>query len=406
MPVSLHDDTIPAPERDQLRFEAGLVSDFRDETFIREWAALSARAVEPSPFFEPDYLLSIDRFWERTGEIKLIAVRDSVRGNELVGLFPVIVKGARKGFPVPVTAIVMNRMAGHGTPLISSEKIGCVWTCFLDFVNQSRAFPSVVYCQELHAEEPIASALNEMHRQGVIDRQVTESHDKAVVNAQVSKADYVKGWSKSKKRNIRKRHKQLSDLGRVNMAFMHQDQPNFKGTLLNILEIEQSGWKGKQNTALLSNEKTQKLARSVFAEPKFGLKTVLGCLYLDEKLIAGTINLITQDRMYSFKGAYDESYASYSPGILLDVWMMEQQLESETISELDSCTDQGHPLGEIWLDRKKVEECFCVIADSSNSKKILRTITLRNRFLSAFNASKKLIRGSSRFVRLQKGPAK
>jgi len=66
------------------------------------------------------------------------------------------------------------------------------------------------------------------------------------------------------------------------------------------------------------------------------------------------VNLVTPPGAYSFKTAFDEDYARFSPGMLL-------QLENLTLIErpdiywADSCAVEGHPMIErLWRDKRRM----------------------------------------------------
>ena len=52
------------------------------------WADLARAALEPNPFYEPDFLLASIRHLEPAGAVRLLVVRDHEHDNRLAGLFP------------------------------------------------------------------------------------------------------------------------------------------------------------------------------------------------------------------------------------------------------------------------------------------------------------------------------
>ncbi len=67
-------------------------------------------------------------------------------------------------------------------------------------------------------------------------------------------------------------------------------------------------------------------------------------------------NYVGHDAAYAFKSAYDEAYARYSPGVLLELENMRVTREEVSVPWMDSCAVPNHPtLDRIWSARRRVE---------------------------------------------------
>lgn len=65
-------------------------------------------------------------------------------------------------------------------------------------------------------------------------------------------------------------------------------------------------------------------------------------------------NFITPPGAYSFKTAFDEGYARFSPGMLLQLENL-ALLERPGVAWADSCPVEGHPMIErLWRDRRRL----------------------------------------------------
>ena len=75
-------------------------------------------------------------------------------------------------------------------------------------------------------------------------------------------------------------------------------------------------------------------------------------LTLDGRPIAMLANFITPPGAYSYKTAYDEAYARFSPGVLLQCENL-LMLDRADVAWTDSCAAQGHPMiDHIWRERR------------------------------------------------------
>ena len=56
---------------------------------------------------------------------------------------------------------------------------------------------------------------------------------------------------------------------------------------------------------------------------------------------------------YTWKTAYDEAYAAFSPGTLLMIEVTKQHLDDPNIMTTDSCAMPDHPvMSRLWSERK------------------------------------------------------
>jgi hypothetical protein len=78
-------------------------------------------------------------------------------------------------------------------------------------------------------------------------------------------------------------------------------------------------------------------------------------LTLDGKVIACLIVFVEAGIAYTWKTAYDEAYAQFSPGTLLMIDVTEQHLDDPNIMATDSCAVPDHPvMSRLWSERKPV----------------------------------------------------
>ena len=78
-------------------------------------------------------------------------------------------------------------------------------------------------------------------------------------------------------------------------------------------------------------------------------------LVLDGKPIACLIVLVESGVAYTWKTAYDEAYAQFSPGTLLTIEVTKQHLDDPNIELTDSCAVPDHPvMSRLWSERKPI----------------------------------------------------
>jgi CelD/BcsL family acetyltransferase involved in cellulose biosynthesis len=102
---------------------------------------------------------------------------------------------------------------------------------------------------------------------------------------------------------------------------------DLEGELDRAFALESAGWKGATGTAIVSAEETSRFYRSVArAYHRLG-QLRLSTVVLDGELAAFDLCLLHGGRLWTLKGAYDESYRRLSPGMVLLLWEIERSFE-------------------------------------------------------------------------------
>jgi hypothetical protein len=77
-------------------------------------------------------------------------------------------------------------------------------------------------------------------------------------------------------------------------------------------------------------------------------------LRLDGVPLAMLVNFICAPGSFSFKTAFDERYARFSPGVLLQIENL-ALLERGDVEWCDSCAAEGHPMiDSLWTGRRRI----------------------------------------------------
>jgi hypothetical protein len=76
------------------------------------------------------------------------------------------------------------------------------------------------------------------------------------------------------------------------------------------------------------------------------------------------VNFHASPGSFSFKTAFDEDFARYSPGVLLQIENL-ALLERSDLQWCDSCAAQGHPMiDSIWTGRRSIGRYSIAIGGS------------------------------------------
>jgi CelD/BcsL family acetyltransferase involved in cellulose biosynthesis len=123
-----------------------------------------------------------------------------------------------------------------------------------------------------------------------------------------------------------------------------------------FMRLEASGWKGRAGTALACREDDRRFAAEVFGEAFRRRRLQITGLDLDGRALARHITLTAGEGAFTFKIAYDETYASGSPGLLAEVDNVRQFMETPGLLWVDSNTAPGNEsYGRVWKDRRVLQ---------------------------------------------------
>jgi len=78
-------------------------------------------------------------------------------------------------------------------------------------------------------------------------------------------------------------------------------------------------------------------------------------LVVGGRTVAMKCNVLAGAGSYAFKITYDEDYARYSPGVLLEMENIRRFHSRGDLQWMDSCADPGNwMMNRIWPDRRRI----------------------------------------------------
>ncbi|QKG69967.1 GNAT family N-acetyltransferase [Erythrobacter mangrovi] len=121
-----------------------------------------------------------------------------------------------------------------------------------------------------------------------------------------------------------------------------------------FLALELRGWKGGRGSALASDPRNEQLFRQSLAGAAALGRLERIAMYCGDRPIAMLATFLAEPGAYSFKTSFDEDFARFSPGLLLQVENL-ALLEDPVLEWCDSCAAVDHPMIErIWRDRREM----------------------------------------------------
>lgn len=337
--------------------------------FEAEWTDLSANAVEPNPFYSPALLVpALEAFPEKG--LRIATVRDGQ--GRLIALAPVAPCRGYSRLPVSYLATWMHPHCFFAAPLIRQHVEAAALSALFDLVENDGAFFRL---RSLDEGGPIAKAAARVAEATGRFFAPSAGYSRALLSGGYRTEETLEEALKGKKRKeLRRLRARLEDEGAVVFDTLACADRVASWTA-NFLSLEGAGWKGGAGTAFASSD----AGRAFFTaavQRSFGAGSLdFHRLSVDGRPIAMIINFIERGAGYSFKIAYDETYARFSPGVLLEIEMM-RALETRTgLCFVDSCAAPDHPMiNSLWRGRREIE-ALNVSGRSVGAKALLRLLT-------------------------------
>ena len=315
------------------------------------WGVLSARAAEPNPFFESWSLLPALRALDPEGEVELLIVEGN---GTLAGLMPVRHERSYYGHRLPHVRGWIHANAFLGAPLVARGSETAFWQALLAWCDAHAGGSLFLHLAEIPLDSPLHAALTAELRRQRRHGAVVMREERALLQSPLGAEEYYEASLSGKKRKeLRRQHNRLAEEG--DLAFeRRRDCDGIDQWIADFLALEAEGWKGKAGSALASDAGTAALfAGTVEEAARLGRLERLS-LTLDGKPIAMLANLIAAPGAFSYKTAFDERYARFSPGVLLQRENL-ALLEDGEVHWCDSCAASGHPMiDHIWRERRAI----------------------------------------------------
>ena len=316
-----------------------------------EWDLLAAAASEPNPFFERWFLQPSLAAFDPHGKVLLAQLRID---GQLAGLVPLIFDNTYFRRPIPHITAWLHDNAFCGVPLIVRGFETVFWAALLRWVDQNAGISAFFHLPGLPEGCAPDAALGvlaheEKRANGVVEREV-----RALLASDLSPEDYfAQSLSNKKRKELRRQAKRLGEQGSLSVerATAPDDIAHFAQ---DFLALEAASWKGRAGSSLASDAARARF----FRESLIGaaqLARVEGLsLQLDGRPIAMLVTFLTSPGAFSFKTAFDESYARFSPGVLLQKENLDL-LARDGIDWCDSCAAPDHPMiDHFWRGQRSV----------------------------------------------------
>ncbi|MER8743230.1 GNAT family N-acetyltransferase [Mesorhizobium sp. M1004] len=321
---------------------------------VEELDYLCTRTIEPNVFFNPRFLApAMPRLEDR--EVKLAVIRDGDEyRNRLRLLVPFSVERPAVPLGVPVMRTWSSPFGPIGTPLLDhDDPIGVVEDFFGMLSRPHLKLPKVFVLPDMRLDGPLASVLDAVAETRGLTMVTTGKADRPVLESTLEGEAYLKASLRSHHyREFRRLKRRLGDLGKLE-HLVARGPDEIRHAIESFLTLEAAGWKGRERTAMAIDRYRAAFAREAVHRLAEQDLCRIHSLTLDGRTIACLVVFVEAGVAYTWKTAYDETLATYSPGTLLMIEVTRQHLDDPNIMMTDSCAVPDHPvMSRLWSERK------------------------------------------------------
>lgn len=311
-----------------------------------QWDDLATDAAEPNVFAHRWF---IEASLPLTpADARLLAV--SAQGR-LIGLLPLAPATHYGRLPLRHVENWLHYHAFLGGPLLRRGQEQAAWAALLAALDADPASSGLLHLTGLVEQGPVHGALLAAARRPC---DTVHRIERALLHSDLAPADYYAATVRKKKRKeLARLHSRLAEQGEVTTRRLAAGD-DIDEWIDAFLSLEASGWKGRAGSALLCRPETADFFRDALHGAQDAGKLELLRLDLDGRAIAILVNFIDTPGSYSFKTAFDEDYARFSPGVLIQLANLDI-LNRPDIAWMDSCAAQDHPMiDSLWGQRRAI----------------------------------------------------
>jgi len=325
-----------------------------DAHLIAAWSDLAREASEPNIFYEQWFLRPALAQFAGPADLRLFLLwAGEAFHSPLLGLLPLGPNSHFGRWPVAHVQNWMHHNCFLGTPLVRTGHEQAFWEQLLAGLDSSD-WPGFLHINGMTIGGPLDRALRAVCSDQQRRCDLVHSEARALLQSDLSPEAYLEATVRGKKRKeLRRQAKRLDELGDI--RFSHQtDDANLDQWVDEFLQLERRGWKGYGGSALDSSEQT----REFFRDALFGAAQAGQLERLDIRLAGAPlvmlVNFHSGHGSFSFKTAFDEAFARFSPGVLLQLENL-RLLENPAIAWMDSCAAENHSMiDSLWSGRRHI----------------------------------------------------
>jgi CelD/BcsL family acetyltransferase involved in cellulose biosynthesis len=317
----------------------------------QQWDDLAQAAAEPNVFLERWFVKASLDHLPCPPTLRIAAVEED---GQLIGVMLLFM--ARR-YGRLLISHVQSWSHYHSflpSPLVRAGHEAAFWQALLRAVDQEDWADGLFHASGLIEGGPVHSGLIAAARSLGRECDIVHRSERALLAAGLASTAYYETHVRKKKRKeIGRLRSRLAELGPVEhkIATTPEEVKHFAAE---FLALEAAGWKGQAGSALLCTERTKRFFEAAVDGAFAANRLAFHRLSLDGKPIAMLVNFIAMPGAFSYKIAFDEAHARFSPGVLIQLENL-VVLDQPGFGWMDSCAVEDHPMiNSLWAERRSI----------------------------------------------------
>jgi hypothetical protein len=334
------------------------------EKYVPAWEDLAANAIEPNAFYEPWMLMpAVQAFGAgRRLQFALVLAHEPDRhdGSPLLcGIFPLeqqdYYQGLSRKLPFKTLRLWKHKYCYLCTPLVREGYGRQVIAAFFDWLDAGSHDCSLMEFRFIAGDGLFNCLLMDYFERHTKLHYISMYFLRAMFRPTIDADTYIcDALSAKHRKTIRRQERQLSEIGRLEYDALTPND-DVAVWIEEFLRLEAGGWKGRESSAIASNEPDQSYFKSIAKEAFRRGRLSMLALRLDGRPIAYKCDFPAGRGLFTFRIAFDENYARNSPGMLLEIENVRRLHAQSQIEWADSCNDSFSSMfNRLWLGRRTI----------------------------------------------------
>jgi CelD/BcsL family acetyltransferase involved in cellulose biosynthesis len=374
------DDAITMQSRERAARRLSVYRGDAGTYLVDELEHLCRRSVEPNVFFNPRFLApAMLRLEDK--DIRFAVVRDFRDEESRIRLlFPFSVEKPGLQFGPSIIRSWATPYGPLGTPLIDSDDPVSVLEDFFDMTARRHLnLPPVLVLPDMRSQGPVTALFKTIAMGRNLPLHIHDRQQRPILKSPLDGESYLRAsigahhW-----RDHGRLRRKLEAQGHVTIEVARTQAEVLRAVEI-FLSLEAAGWKGRERTAMAIDRFRAAFAREAIYSLAAEDRVRIHVLSVGGKPIGAMVVFVEAGIAYTWKTAYDEAYAKYSPGNMLLIELTKNHLDDPNIMVTDSCAVPDHPvMSRFWTEREAMETLIIGMSPAADrqARQVAKTMHL------------------------------
>jgi CelD/BcsL family acetyltransferase involved in cellulose biosynthesis len=265
----------------------------------------------------------------------------------------------RRQFPLPSDESWITPLTSSGLPILDHSAAPVAVAAIVASLKR----PLIL------REIPEQSKAHQLLRDHGNQIEILNGWQRACLKTEGSFATWMEtNFDHKRRKELKRLRARLSEKGEVEFQSLAADA-HPETFISDFLRLEASGWKAQKGTALAQSKPLERALRQGLAALHKSGSLRFWRIVKAGQPIAALFAIVENGQATLGKIAYDESFAKYSPGVLLILEATEHFFQSPDITFADSNAVPDHPMiNRIWRDRMTVVDLMIAPPNMSSAR--------------------------------------